>query len=87
MADEFKKKIDMLRGNGYSFDWKREIYYSKETRKIFSREALEDHDLQWLEGCLSAPNHPSEWNFYFNSPPSEAVRSNLTHILSQHAAS
>lgn len=86
MVDDVKDKIALLRKEGYSYDWSRRIYYNREVKKVFSLEALGDHDMRWLKQHLKESSS-SRWHFYFSLGPSEAVKNDLTQVLSGYAMS
>jgi hypothetical protein len=79
-AEANKKQILDQAGYHYSFD--RMIYVNRDARKAFSIEWVQDHDEADLEAHINDPAPPDgDWRFYFNSPPSEAVRRELSAVL------
>ena len=59
----------------------RELYFNRRTKKAFSVEFVEDHSEDELQRHLSENKDGAEWRFYFNSPPSEAVKRELKSVL------
>jgi hypothetical protein len=57
------------------------IYLNPRTRKVFSVEFVEDHDESKLLECISQNTGGGEWRYYFNSPPSAAVKRELESVL------
>ena len=76
-------KISLLKSAGFRYDFEREVYFNRRSRKVFSLEAIEDHDEAWLEERLREVERAEGWSFYFNSPPSESVQSELVAELEQ----
>lgn len=72
-------KEDYLINHGFRYDFNREIFYNKKSKKVFSIEAVKDHDKQWLELSLKDPNN--DWEFYFNNDPSINIREQLIRYL------
>lgn len=75
-------KTQILEDAGYAYSFDREIYLNRNTRKVFSVEFVQDHSEAELEARINEPGPPAgEWRFYFNSPPSEAVKRELSTLL------
>lgn len=74
-------KKDMLERSGYVYNFRRRVYVNRKARKVFSVEAVEDHDEQWLQACIGEENGSPEWRFYFTKVPSEAVQQELVSEL------
>jgi len=66
---------------GFSYNFDREIYVNRETRKVFSVEFVEDHDAKTLEECIREEIRENGWHFYFNHVPSDPVRRDLEAVL------
>ncbi len=77
------EKIALLKDAGFRYDFDREVYFNRRIHKVFSLEAIEDHDETWLKTRLEEEGSPEEWHFYFNTNPSQAVRSELVAELEQ----
>lgn len=75
-------KKQLLEDAGYSYSFERLIYVNRDTRKVFSRQFIEDNSEGEIEVRIEEPGPPpGEWRFYFNSPPSASVRRELYSIL------
>jgi hypothetical protein len=75
-------KKQILEEAGYSYSFDRMVYISRDARKAFSIEYVQDHDEADLEARINEPAPPDgQWRFYFNSPPSEAVKRELSTVL------
>lgn len=62
----------LLEAAGYHYHFDRMIFVNRERKKIFSRTALEDHSVEWLQSKMS--EQTKDWEFYFNEPPSDRIR-------------
>ncbi len=58
---------EILKAAGFVRNPKREVWFSHEQRKVFSYEALQDHDSRWLEGALLEAVPEGEFRFYRNT--------------------
>lgn len=75
-------KKQILEDAGYAYSFDRSIYLNKNSRKVFSVEFIQDHGEAELESRINEPNPAAdEWQFYFNSPPSDAVKRELIKVL------
>ena len=74
-----KRELLMDAGFVYSFD--RDVYYNRETRKVFSVEFVDDHSVEELDRCIHEGTEGEDWRFYFNTPPSESVQRQLQGVL------
>ncbi len=74
-------KKEILERTGYTYDFRRIVYYNRRTKKVFSVEAVHDNDAQWLQRCIGEENGVAGWRFYFTSAPSEAVKRELVSEL------
>jgi hypothetical protein len=68
------EKEKILKDEGYHYDFKRMTYYNRRTKKIFSHEAIEDNGSDWLIKRIQEKNLGSDWKFYFNKEPSDAIK-------------
>ena len=48
-------------------------YVNRETKKVVSVEAVEDHSDEWLREMIAQANDSGDWRFYFDQPPSQSV--------------
>ncbi len=74
-------KKQILDDAGYAYSFDRLSYINREARKVFSIEFVEDHSETELKARIDEPGTPGEWRFYFNSPPSEAVKREFAAIF------
>jgi len=74
-------KSQILEDAGYAYSIDRTIYINRETKKVFSVKFIEDHNEEELKARISEKTQGGEWQFYFNSPPSEAVKHELERAL------
>ena len=74
-----KKRI--LSTHGYIYNFDREVYVNRHTKKVFSVEFVEDNSEQKLRHLVGEINGKKGWQFYFNTPPSDAVKQDLENIL------
>ena len=75
-------KTQILEDAGYAYSFNRLGYINRQTRKAFSLEFVQDHSEAQIKACIDEPTSPQEWQFYFNSPPSEAVKRELSDLFS-----
>lgn len=75
-----KQRIPDAAGFSYNFD--REIYVNRKTKKIFSVDFIEDNDEKTLEGCIREGPTGKKWRSYFNDDPPDAVRRETVAVLS-----
>jgi len=78
---ESKKQI--LEDAGYAYSFDRLSYISRQARKVFSIEFVQDHSEAELVARISEPTPPSEWRFYFNMPPSDSVKREFLRSIAQ----
>ena len=76
-----RRKQEVLETAGYVYGFDREIYFNRAARKIFSVEFVEDHGTAELERRICEDTKGEEWRFYFNAPPSDAVKRELERTL------
>ncbi len=78
MSPSEADKMRLLEQGGFRYDFNREVYFNRASRKVFSLEAIEDHDKEWLREKIHEEKRGEDrWLFYFNSPPAEAVEKEL----------
>jgi hypothetical protein len=75
------EKRRLLEDAGYAYNFDRMIYVNRQSKKVFSIEAIEDNDESWLKKCIEEKNEGQQWRFYFNFPPSESVKQELLQKL------
>ncbi len=59
------RKHNILTANGYQYNFVRGLYYNKKTKKVFSDQALDEHDEDWLIDKINE-KQGGEWKFYAN---------------------
>jgi len=74
-------KKDMLREADYRYNFDRDIYFNRGTKKAFSLEFVDDRDEKELAELIAANSTGNGWTFYFNSGPSESVKRELESVL------
>jgi hypothetical protein len=78
---ELSKKKEILENANYRYHFSRDIYYNRSARKVFSLEAIEDNDWQWLSEKIKAAALSDQWQFYFNDEPSEKIKAGILREL------
>lgn len=77
---DIKSKI--LRDAGYIYNFDREVYFNRRTKKVFSVEFIEDSTEEELQSCLNETKDRKRWHFYFTSgDPSDAVKHEIQSVL------
>jgi hypothetical protein len=76
-----ESKTDVLDEAGYAYSFDRQIYINRKSKKAFSIEFVQDHSEDQLKKYIREHTAGLEWRFYFNSPPSEAVKHELESIV------
>lgn len=74
-------KKDILERSDYGYNFMRMVYFNRKAKKVFSVEAVEDHDENWLQARIAEENGSQEWKFYFTREPSQAVQRELVSEL------
>jgi hypothetical protein len=71
------EKIRILNDAGYAYLFDRQVYIGRKDKKVFSIEFVDDHSEQELRKRIREGNPDGRWRFYFNTPPSGAVKAEL----------
>lgn len=74
-------KAQLLERAGYRYNFEREIYFNRQTKKVFSVDFIEDNDEDTLEKRIQEDNCEERWKFYFNSGPPPSVQRELEKVL------
>jgi hypothetical protein len=74
-------KKQILDTAGYRYNFDRSLYINREARKAFSVEFIDDKPQEELERRIREETPGSEWRFFFNTPPSDAVKRELAKAL------
>lgn len=60
-------------------------YVNRQTKKVFSVEAVDDHPEEWLSEKIRERTD-GDWHFYFNeAPPPSAIRDYIAYLEGRHA--
>lgn len=81
MQKTLATKARILDEAGYAYNFDRELYVNRRTRKAFSIDFIEDHDEAEIEERIRRATDRRKWQFYFNSDPSETVKRELERVL------
>ncbi len=81
MIETLATKGQILEDTGYAYNFERMVYFNQATKKVLSVEFVEDHSESDLRKCISEATNRADWRFYFNSPPSGAVKRELENAL------
>ncbi len=73
-------KQDLLENAGYRYSFDRELYFNREAKKAFSVEFIEDNAETELKRRIEQMSG-ADWQFFFNNPPSDAVKRELASVL------
>ena len=75
-------KLEILENAGHAYSSDIRSYINRKASKLFSLEFVQDHSQGELQARIDEPwTATCEWRFYFNTPPSEAVKRELSEIL------
>jgi hypothetical protein len=74
-------KSQILQKAGYTYNFDREVYFNRRTKKVFSLEFIEDHSEGELKEHLDENKGAAGWRFYFNSEPSAGVKREIESVL------
>jgi hypothetical protein len=71
------EKDRILESAGFFYDFNKDIYLNRESKKVFSVEAITDNPVEWLRTRIMERNDTEDWIFYFNQPPDPDVRQEI----------
>lgn len=74
-----KEKI--LRDADYVYHFDREMYFNRESRKVFSAEFIADHREDEITRRIEETETGNGWKFYANSPIPASVQEELESVL------
>jgi hypothetical protein len=74
-------KREILNGAGYAYHFDRGLYYSRQDKKAFSVEFIDDHTEEELKKRIREAVDGKRWHFYSSFPLSESVRRELERVL------
>lgn len=72
---ETKKVILNLKG--YRYLCSREIYFNLQSKKVFSREIIEDNTKIWLIDKIQKKSNSERWEIYTNNTLSTEAKTQL----------
>jgi ABC-type transporter lipoprotein component MlaA len=72
--DTTPEKDEILRNAGFRYHFDRMAYVNRKTKQVVSVEAVEDRSQEWLGEMIAQANESGDWRFYFEEPPSPAVK-------------
>ena len=75
-----ESKTDILDEAGYPYSFDRQMYINRKAKKAFSVEFVQDHSEDQIRKHIRE-HTDGQWRFYFNTPPSEAVKHELECVL------
>ena len=74
-------KQHILDEAGFAYNIEHAVYFNRNRKKIISTRFAKDHDEEVLERVIREDTGGNEWQFYFNSEPSESVRREIEAAL------
>lgn len=80
---EIKKKQFLLEKEGYKYHSSRTVYFNHATKKMFSKEFIEDKDINQIQKNIRAPKIDSQWEFYFNQDLSTEAKQEILSEFGQ----
>lgn len=79
---ENKTKKQLLEAANYQYNFTREIYFNRKDKKVFSQNAIDDNDEEWLSERLADPIK-NDWSFYFNEGPGDKIKERILSELNE----
>ena len=76
-----ESKTEILDEAGYAYSFDRQVYINRKAKKAFSVEFVQDHSEDQIRKYMRERTDGLQWRFYFNTPPSEAVKHELECVL------
>ena len=70
-------KKDLLEESGYRYHFSRMVFFNRKTKKMFSREFIEDHQLNQIRQKIREDRPDNQWIFYFNRPLSYEAKQEI----------
>jgi len=76
MVETQDPKQCILDAAGFAYNYHKRVYYSRASKKIFSVQFIDDHDVATLESKIREDTRENGWKYYFNSgePPDNVKR-------------
>jgi hypothetical protein len=75
------KKQEILENEGYRYSFDRQVYFNRKARKAFSVVFVEENTEEELLRLTREEVASSDWRFFFNTQPSDAVKRELVNVL------
>ncbi len=68
-------KEELLRSNGYKYNYEMMHYVNRKTRKVFSVEFIQESDPETIEASIKSEPPLSGWQFFFiEESPSDSMK-------------
>lgn len=80
LRDKQEMKLDILKKFGYIYDLTRNVYHSRNVRKIFSYQAIQDNSLEWLKERIAIRGQ-RWWRFFMTEELSDNLRDKILRSL------
>ncbi len=74
-------KQQILDSAGYDYNFDREVYFNRSTKKIFSIDFLEQNDGPEIERSINEKTNGRGWRFYFLKEPAQSVKRQIMEAL------
>ena len=74
-------KSDILLKANYRYNFDRDLYFNRETKKVFSMEFVDDNSEEELTRRIREENGAGIWKFYTNTTLPDSVRRELESAL------
>ncbi|WP_131779198.1 hypothetical protein [Legionella bozemanae] len=80
ITDQILLKIKILLDSDFKHYVKRDIYFNRETKKIFSREFVRYNSEKVIKDKLQEKNNTEGWQIYFNAYDREEIMALITEL-------
>jgi hypothetical protein len=74
-------KHQLLEDAGYIYNFDRQVYVNRKTKKVVSVNFVEDHDEAEIDKFIRQETDGKHWMFKFNDGPAPAVQRELESVL------
>ena len=61
-----ERKLKILHDGGYRYNFDRQLYFNRDTKRAFSVEFIEDHPEDEIAQLVRDEPSRLEWQFFFN---------------------
>jgi len=79
-----ESKIKELEASGFFYDFDREVFINIKEKICISKEAIDDHEDNWLDNELKIAANTDDWYFIFTIKPSPSVLDKLKKGFSKY---